>query len=361
MKSDEKTRTLLIKHCQSYPQLQVQDVLKYLYQSVFGCEHFVSDEVAALDHIRSEYNTLSVTTDSTTESLDGAYSRVHLSCLKDGLNPKTLAKLFCLSAKKEQNGKELLEQKLCIAKKLVADGVFPFDRDVFDQRVDEWRAIGCPSVHHSDDFRAQYRPAYRVVANRYADFLSLFAEIDRLSHKDSCIIVIEGGSASGKTTLATILQEVYDCNVFHMDDFFLRPEQRTAERFAEIGGNVDRERFEEEILQPLKKNETVCYRRFDCRTQTLEEPITVAPKKISIIEGAYSLHPTFNKYADLSVFLDIDAQTQKARILKRNTPPFANRFFDEWIPLENKYFENTNIKNRVDLILAVPSLKSNEL
>ena len=33
-----------------------------------------------------------------------------------------------------------------------------------------------------------------------------------------------------------------------MDDFFLRPEQRRPERFAEPGGNVDRERFAAEVL-----------------------------------------------------------------------------------------------------------------
>ena len=50
-------------------------------------------------------------------------------------------------------------------------------------------------------------------------------------------------AGSGKSVLGQLLSEVYSCNLFHMDDFFLRPEQRTAERLAEAGGNVDRERF----------------------------------------------------------------------------------------------------------------------
>ena len=81
-----------------------------------------------------------------------------------------------------------------------------------------------------------------------------------LTQKDMVIVAIDGKCTSGKTTLASQLAEVYDCNVFHMDDFFLRPEQRTPERFAEIGGNVDYERFREEVLLPLKSGKA-----FSCR------------------------------------------------------------------------------------------------
>ena len=51
-----------------------------------------------------------------------------------------------------------------------------------------------------------------------------------LGEKDFVIVDIDGKCTSGKTTLASKLAEIYDCNVFHMDDFFLRPEQRTPER-----------------------------------------------------------------------------------------------------------------------------------
>ena len=41
------------------------------------------------------------------------------------------------------------------------------------------------------------------------------------------IIAIDGRCGAGKTTLAKQLENRMDCTVFHMDDFFLRPEQRT--------------------------------------------------------------------------------------------------------------------------------------
>ena len=85
--------------------------------------------------------------------------------------------------------------------------------------------------------------------NQTDRFAPLFAELDRrLAGEAPVCLAIEGGSASGKTTLGKILAKRYDCTVFHMDDFFLRAEQRTAARFAEPGGNVDRERFLAEVL-----------------------------------------------------------------------------------------------------------------
>lgn len=349
---NNNTRALLLEHYRHYPKLQAEDIFKYLYQSSFGCEHLISNEERVLGYIKCEYESLTVQP-SMTDKLDSTYTRIHLSALKSGLTPETLARLFFLSAKKESDGKSALESKLSAARELIKEGLLPLDINDFDKKLSDWRESGYPAVHHSDTFRAEYRPAYRVIANRYADFLRLFSEIDRRLSEGSLIVTIEGGSASGKSTLADILCEVYDCNVFHTDDFFLRPEQRTPERFAEIGGNLDRERFYDEVVVPLTRNETVVYRPFNCGTQKLEDPITVESKKLTIVEGVYSTHPAFSDYYGLSVFLDIDPDYQRKRILERNSPRFAERFFNEWIPLENRYFEGTDIKKRTDLIIPI--------
>ncbi|MBQ2308773.1 MAG: hypothetical protein II373_04265, partial [Clostridia bacterium] len=238
-----KTRELLIKHSAAYPSLRAEDIFKFIFQSSFGCEHLVSNESAALEYIKREYAAIPEGKQPRVEKLDGDYSRVHLSCLSDGLSPETLSRLFCLSAKKEENGEEKLREKLEVALELVREGDIPLDRKDFEKKLDEWRAAGCPAIHHSDVFRSEYCPAYRVIAERYVAFLPLFESIDRLCREKSRVVVaIEGGSASGKSTLAEMLSEIYGCSLIHMDDFFLRPEQRSEQRLSEIGGNIDRER-----------------------------------------------------------------------------------------------------------------------
>lgn len=178
----------------------------------------------------------------------------------------------------------------------------------------------------------------------------IVSRIDRLlADREQVVVAIDGSCAAGKTTLAGQMAERYDCNVFHMDDFFLRPEQRTPERYAQTGGNVDYERFREEVLLPLKAGKFVTYRPFDCKTFTISEGIPVAPKKLNIIEGSYSLHPYFGEVYDLKIFLTVSPETRRARILER--PGFLHkRFFEEWIPMGARYFEEFGIQARCDMV-----------
>ena len=170
-----------------------------------------------------------------------------------------------------------------------------------------------------------------------------------LAQKDHVIVAIDGPCTSGKTTLAGKLSEIYDCNVFHMDDFFLRLEQRTPERFAEAGGNVDYERFQEEVLIPLNSGKPFSYRPFDCKTFTLSKPVSVIPQKLTIIEGSYCNHPTFGNPYDLKIFLTITPELQHQRVLQR--PQFLHqRFFEEWIPMENQYFEIFQLTDKCDVV-----------
>ena len=179
----------------------------------------------------------------------------------------------------------------------------------------------------------------------------LQSAIDRLlKRQDRVIVAIDGKCTSGKTTMASKLAQIYDCNVFHMDDFFLRPEQRTPERFAEVGGNVDYERFREEVLLPLESGKAFSYRPFDCSTFTIAPPVAVTPKKLNIIEGTYSHHPYFGNPYDLKILMTVDEETQRQRILER--PAFLHkRFFEEWIPMENRYFSMLLFSDRIDITL----------
>lgn len=186
------------------------------------------------------------------------------------------------------------------------------------------------------------------------DLDGLFNKIEELSFKERVIIAIEGGSASGKTFLSEVLADKYNATIIHMDDFFLRPEQRIKERLLEVGGNIDKERFIKEILPDLQNNE-LKYHKFDCSKMKLSDEIMVNLNKIVIVEGVYSMHPEFKQYYDISVFLDISKPNQVRRILNRNTPEFAKRFFEEWIPLEEKYHQTFNIKEKCDFIVEISS------
>lgn len=352
MSISETTKKQLTEHYKKYPELQLQDIFKYIYQSSFGCEHMLSSYETAVDYIRKEYEN-AVFSLQLSDKLDGEYSRVHFSVLQQGLRAETFAKLFYLSAKKEANSKAELKKKIAAVKELVTDAILPFSAAELEKELERWHKNGYSAVHHSDAFRLAYKPSYRVIADEFVAFLPLFIELDKMLSEGSVIVAVDGGCGSGKTTLGEMLKSVYDCTVLHMDDFFLRPEQRIPERYAEAGGNVDRERFLQEVLIPLSERKPVDYRRFNCATLEIEEAQKVYPEKLTVIEGTYSMHPYLAGYYDFSVFLDIDKELQKKRIEKRNSPEFASRFFNEWIPMENKYFSEMNVKNRCSIVFDI--------
>lgn len=178
-----------------------------------------------------------------------------------------------------------------------------------------------------------------------------------LKDKEYVIVAIDGRCGSGKTVLAQSIEKQISCNVIHMDDFFLREEQRSEERLKRAGENVDHERFLEEVLKPLSLNKSFEYCPYSCKTKSLGESVKVKPKRVTIVEGSYSCHKNLWNYYDLHIFMDIDKETQTERILKRNGAKMAKVFEEKWIPLEESYFEEYSIEEKCEMSLCNNVLK----
>lgn len=179
-------------------------------------------------------------------------------------------------------------------------------------------------------------------------FLDLFLKIEELLRNNERVIIgIDGNSAGGKTTLAKALQDIYNADVIHMDDFFLPANFRTDERLNEVGGNIHYERFMDEVVSKIKESELV-YGVFDCSTMNYGMKKRVRTKPMLIVEGVYSLHPKFIHIYDLKVFLSVSQKDQKSRILDRSDGDKLRRYETEWLPMENKYFDELEVYNKCD-------------
>lgn len=165
------------------------------------------------------------------------------------------------------------------------------------------------------------------------------------------IIAIDGRAASGKSTMARQLKDLLDADVIRMDDFFLPAALRTPGRLEEPGGNVHYERFEQEVLAYLSLPQRFSYRQFDCGRMDYGGERVIGDKRIRIVEGSYSLHPRFGRYADLAIFSDVEPQEQMRRIGIRDGQEKARMFQERWIPLEEKYFAHCRIRERCDLVI----------
>lgn len=181
-------------------------------------------------------------------------------------------------------------------------------------------------------------------------YTALTAAIDALLMRQQVVVAaIDGRCAAGKSGLGALLAARYDAALIHMDDFFLRPEQRTPQRFAEPGGNVDYERFRKEVLEALPRAQAFAYTPFDCRRWGMGEPVQVPVSRLYIIEGVYSHHPYFGAYWDVSVFLRVSPEEQLRRIRQRNGDELLQRFVQEWIPMEERYFRHFGIAQAAQL------------
>lgn len=172
----------------------------------------------------------------------------------------------------------------------------------------------------------------------------------QLSPDEVIVIAIDGRCASGKTTLAEkfLTEGLSGVGIIHMDDFFLPRELRTKERLSEPGGNVDYERFAEEVLPHIRDPREFRYTRFDCSKMAPGETCVIPAGSIRIVEGAYSCHPRFGDYMTLRVFCDVSPKEQIERIRKRNGERMLERFVNEWIPMEENYFREYRIRERAD-------------
>lgn len=346
-----KTETFIHSLISRYPDCTVQDLCKALYQSCFGCGHFVEDTDACLERIKAEHAQIHSSVSPVIESLDGSYVRLSLSVIDQGMSCDTLCSLFVKSARKEPYAIVLLEQMVTTLRKMILSQEIPMDITSSVSWIDQWKENRYLPISHSDVYRNAYNPSYRVIHKDYVPYIPILIMIDtKRKEKQNLTIAIDGYCGSGKTTLGVFLSDIYQGNLFHVDDFFLQDYQRTEERYAEPGGNFDRERLEAEVLLPLSRNEQVTFHWFDCNTKRLADSVTMPVKSMNIIEGSYSMYPSLRHYYDISIFVNIDKQLQLNRIRRRN-PEMIDMFEQKWIPLENTYFETFNVKESCDYIL----------
>ncbi|WP_052124170.1 uridine kinase family protein [Ureibacillus manganicus] len=183
--------------------------------------------------------------------------------------------------------------------------------------------------------------------DRFLPLVEVIHEIVEGS-KAPIIMALEGRCGSGKSTLSTFLRGKFDCNVIHMDDFFLPPNLRTNERLNEPGGNIHYERFIEEVIHPLKENSAFSYNAFQCSDGSSSRK-ELQPARLTIIEGVYSLHPKLQSIYDYKVFLTMSPKEQIRRLSKRNEK-MLDKFINIWIPLEEKYYSTFQVEKYCDFI-----------
>ena len=328
-----------------HPSMETDDILKLCYQGAYGAEHVLKNISDAEKNFYAEFNSaVPNASEPLYEIISPDFIRINLRAWKNAnLPPEWLFNMFS-SAEKLSDGNEVFQKYLSIAAE-----VLPEDKS---KDLIERGSLPDLSLHHSDSFSSAEKPSYRVVNIRFITTVAVLKKAAELPEKAVKVIAIDGRAASGKTSLSKLLEKVFKCGVIHMDDFFLPVDLRSAERYSEPGGNVHYERFIEEVLPRIGAAETFYYRKFDCSKMMLGEKVQVRNTPWRIVEGAYSMHPKFGNYADLTVFYDVHPAEQMRRIILRNGEQRAKMFKERWIPLEEAYIRSFDPACRADLVIG---------
>lgn len=356
--------------------MQIQDMVKLIYQNEFAGGHMIENEEESLKrlneecrHIERHFSVAGNNGEETGEVFGGTFRdagepfeafedignglcRFNLAFLKNtGISTRTLNRFFVNTANSVRGSVKGFEGKLGVLTQYCRDGQLPFSLEELEVYISDYKSKGYPPVSHSEAYRKAYSPSYRIICSEYRDFFEAFSRIDALLESgEKVYAAIEGNSGAGKSTLAALIGSVYDCNIFHMDHFFLTPELRTPGRLNEVGGNVDYMRFKKEVIEGLKSGKQFSYRVFDCSICDFSHTVHVTPKNVNIIEGSYSMHPVIRDIYNLKIFMHVEEKEQSQRILKREGPMMHKRFIEEWIPRENRYINEMGISEKCDLV-----------
>jgi len=179
----------------------------------------------------------------------------------------------------------------------------------------------------------------------------------------SHIIVISGGSCSGKTTLARLLQERLGPNrsmIIYQDDYYLDIRERVTDDKIPNFDIPDALDFNLllENLECLKKNKSVVLPKYDFSVhQRIDSSSLTDPKDFIIVEGLLLLdNPGIRNFSDLSVYLSCSKDIRFERRLNRDVKErkrikefVIKQFSNDVEPAHIKYIKPSSV--HADLII----------
>lgn len=167
----ERLHHILADQIARYPQMEIQDLYKLLFQAVMGSEHAISILDAARSWLKRELENLPEGPDEPAIDViapDSNIVRVNLRpFIQSGGDPSSLLDAFVRTANEYRGTTERLRLYWSFAERMAEDGQLPFERTdmrAFFKLVEEDEF---PAVHHSTRYENAYHPAYRVIKQEY--------------------------------------------------------------------------------------------------------------------------------------------------------------------------------------------------
>ena len=164
----------------THPSMTPQDLAKLCYQAAHGAEHLLANPERARGYLLRELE--SVEPDPhipLVEPISDEIARVNLAAWKAReLSSDRLFDLFVATAQVSRDGGERLQTYLDEVDALLFRGQTAIPLSAWTEFRTEYDALGRPSIHHSEAYRAAEHPAYRIVRrDLLAEFMEFIQEM----------------------------------------------------------------------------------------------------------------------------------------------------------------------------------------
>lgn len=154
------------RHIKRYPQAQLRDVYKLIFQGVYGVGHILTSK--AMEYLREEAGRIPLEDYPDRPLLepvtpDGSMVRVNLRpFLRMNLSIDDLFRVMIASADVEGDDKKFIEL-WSVFVGLVKTGDIPMELEKITEIQDSIDVKGITPMHHTEPYRQAYYPAYRIV------------------------------------------------------------------------------------------------------------------------------------------------------------------------------------------------------
>jgi uridine kinase len=163
-------------------------------------------------------------------------------------------------------------------------------------------------------------------------------------------IAIDGKCGAGKSTLAEDIKKYLKANSFEISiihlDSFIRPKKFRS--YYSSPKDYDFERVLNEVLIPLKNGKRALFDLYDWSSDSFKKQDIINPPTVLIIEGVNSCDKSLKDYMDFMIFVNLDKETRKQRVLKRGD--FTQKEFEVWSEAEDEIYKQRDIENYYDFV-----------
>ncbi len=164
-------KNVLINNFRKYPLSEARDIYKFVFHSAMGPGHAAADPDLVMDWLKFEINSLTEHDDPVLfDELcpESGLIRLHLRpYLKNGGDIEELCKAFLDTSKKFEPSHSRLRKLWGQAVELSSSAIINVPVTEMESFFLEMEARSYPAARHSEIYKDNYKPAYRVVSKNF--------------------------------------------------------------------------------------------------------------------------------------------------------------------------------------------------